>query len=130
MNKKQQLKQQIEQLAQKFGYEIKELDFSHNTEESFGDDNYFFTEFDMVSLKMTTTDFSDTIVEDIDDDNLRDMRTEFYRGIVNSNVNLLISTMFDIAKEGGTDLSWKMYVALLASLQVESLQEEGRLHDK
>lgn len=127
MNKKQQLKQQFEQLAQKFGYEIKELDFTHNTNETIEGDNSVKTEFDMVALKMTTTDFSDTVVEDTEDDSLKDIREDFYKTVVDSNINFydlppthplsIVLTMFLLAQEGDTDYGWQIYAYLLDSLK-------------
>ena len=127
MNKKQQLKQQLEQLAKKFGYEIKELDFTHDTNETLEGDNSVKTEVDTVNLKMTTTDFSDTVVEDTENDNLRHIREYFYKTVVDNNINLselpsahplsIISTMFLLSKEGDTDYGWQIYICLLESLK-------------
>lgn len=127
MNKKQQLKQQLEQLAKKFGYEIKELDFTHDTIETLEGDNSVKTEFDTVNLKMTTTDFSDTVVENTENDNLRYIREYFYKTVVDSNINLselplshplsIISTMFLLSKEGDTNYGWQIYICLLESLK-------------
>lgn len=123
MNKKQQMKQQIEQLATKFGYEINQLDFTHNT---IVDNNDIETGLDMVTLEMITTDFTDTPIEIAKFDTLKDMRDEFYKSIADGNINLselpethplkVISTMFLIAKTGQTDEGWGMFAFLLGSV--------------
>ena len=129
MNKQQQFKEQLEQLAEKFGYEIKHVDFSHVTTSDFVTKKAF----NRLTLEMTTTDFDDTPIkienDTLTEDVLEDMRQEFYKDIVANNIELselpatdplsIISTMFQIAKDGQTEAGWRKYYVLLGLINGE-----------
>lgn len=129
MNKQQQFYEQLEQLAENFGYDIQYVNFSHVTSNNFATKK----EFNRVNIEMTTTVFDDTPIEKEDktlvNDVLEDMREEFYKDIALNNIKLselpataplkIISTMFQIAKDGQTKTGWKKYYVLLGMINGE-----------
>nr|DAM98097.1 MAG TPA: hypothetical protein [Caudoviricetes sp.]DAQ47899.1 MAG TPA: hypothetical protein [Caudoviricetes sp.] len=129
MNKQQQFQEQLEQLAEKFGYDIQYVNFSHVISNNFSTNK----EFNRVNIEMTTTAFDDTLIKKEDknliNDVLEDMRKEFYEDIELNNIKLsklpataplkIISTMFQIAKDGQTKAGWKKYYVLLGLINGE-----------
>jgi len=125
MNKKQQFKQQLEQLAEKFGYEIQNVDFSHVAASDFVTEK----EFDRVDIEMTTTDFSTEPIETTEHkeyvfDGMFQVLVEETGGrlaeLPLNNPYRIMSTMLLIAEKGGeTDEAWQMFYVLLGHISGE-----------
>lgn len=129
MNKQQQFKEQLEQLAEKFGYDIQYVNFSHVISNNFSTKK----EFNKVNIEMTTTDFDNAPIEIenkvLVNDVLEDMKNEFYKDIALNNIKLselpatdplsIISTMFQIAKDGQSEAGWRKYYVLLGLINGE-----------
>mgnify|MGYP000876968058 CR=1 FL=1 len=119
MNKQQQFKEQLEQLAEKFGYEIQNVVFSHVTTSDFVTEK----EFDKVDIEMTTTDFSTEPIETTEHkesvfDGMFQMLVEETGGrlieLPQNHPYRIVSTMLHIAEKGGeTEEAWRMFTVLL-----------------